>query len=143
MYRIAAHGTFSSAFSLGICLSINIIMCFFRHDFFYRILANGTIILFFSFFRTCTFELVFSIIPNTVSESTVFFVFYENKNFFEKFSKKVLTKIKLGIIMQELTLVPLVSTILRACWNRQTGTFEGRVLMACGFKSHCSHHYIA
>ena len=56
-YRIAAHGTFSGAFSLGICLSINIIMCFFRHDFFYRILANGTIILFFSFFRTCRFRI--------------------------------------------------------------------------------------
>lgn len=32
---------------------------------------------------------------------------------------------------------------MRACWNRQTGTFEGRVLMACGFKSHCSHQYYA
>ena len=28
---------------------------------------------------------------------------------------------------------------MRACWNWQTGTFEGRVFMTCGFKSHCSH----
>ena len=26
------------------------------------------------------------------------------------------------------------------CWNRQTGTFEVRVSMTCGFKSHRSHH---
>ena len=28
---------------------------------------------------------------------------------------------------------------LRVCWNWQTGTFEGRVLMAYGFKSRHSH----
>ena len=29
---------------------------------------------------------------------------------------------------------------MRVCWNRQTGTFEVRVSMTCGFKSHRSHH---
>ena len=29
---------------------------------------------------------------------------------------------------------------MRACWNWQTGTFEGRVSTTYGFKSHCSHH---
>ncbi len=29
---------------------------------------------------------------------------------------------------------------LRECWNRQTGTFEGRVSMTYGFKSRLSHH---
>ena len=28
---------------------------------------------------------------------------------------------------------------MRECWNRQTGTFEVRVSLACGFKSHLSH----
>ncbi len=28
---------------------------------------------------------------------------------------------------------------MRVCWNRQTGTFEGRVSMTYGFKSHHSH----
>ena len=28
---------------------------------------------------------------------------------------------------------------MRECWNRQTGTFEVRVSMTCGFKSHLSH----
>ena len=28
---------------------------------------------------------------------------------------------------------------LRVCWNRQTGTFEGRVSMTYGFKSRHSH----
>ena len=28
---------------------------------------------------------------------------------------------------------------LRVCWNRQTGTFEGRVSLTYGFKSHYSH----
>ena len=28
---------------------------------------------------------------------------------------------------------------LRVCWNRQTGTFEGRVSSTYGFKSHHSH----
>ena len=27
----------------------------------------------------------------------------------------------------------------RKCWNRQTGTFEVRVSMTCGFKSHLPH----
>ncbi len=30
--------------------------------------------------------------------------------------------------------------IMRVCWNRQTGTFEVRVSLTCGFKSHRSHH---
>ena len=29
---------------------------------------------------------------------------------------------------------------LRVCWNRQTGTFEGRVSLTYGFKSRHSHH---
>ena len=29
---------------------------------------------------------------------------------------------------------------MRKCWNRQTGTFEVRVSMTCGFKSHLPHH---
>ena len=29
---------------------------------------------------------------------------------------------------------------MRVCWNRQTGTFEGRVSTTYGFKSHHSHH---
>ena len=29
--------------------------------------------------------------------------------------------------------------IMRKCWNRQTGTFEVRVSMTCGFKSHLPH----
>ena len=28
---------------------------------------------------------------------------------------------------------------MRECWNRQTGTFEVRVSLTCGFKSHLSH----
>ena len=28
---------------------------------------------------------------------------------------------------------------MRVCWNRQTGTFEGRVSLAYGFKSRHSH----
>ena len=28
---------------------------------------------------------------------------------------------------------------MRKCWNRQTGTFEVRVSMTCGFKSHLPH----
>ena len=28
---------------------------------------------------------------------------------------------------------------MRVCWNRQTGTFEGRVSLTYGFKSHHSH----
>ena len=28
---------------------------------------------------------------------------------------------------------------MRVCWNRQTGTFEGRVSSTYGFKSHHSH----
>lgn len=28
---------------------------------------------------------------------------------------------------------------MRVCWNRQTGTFEGRVSLTYGFKSHYSH----
>ena len=28
---------------------------------------------------------------------------------------------------------------MRQCWNRQTGTFEGRVSLAYGFKSRHSH----
>ena len=28
---------------------------------------------------------------------------------------------------------------MRVCWNRQTGTFEGRVSTTYGFKSHHSH----
>ena len=31
--------------------------------------------------------------------------------------------------------------ILRMCWNWQTGTFEGRVFLTYGFKSHHSHHF--
>ena len=31
---------------------------------------------------------------------------------------------------------------MRKCWNRQTGTFEVRVSMTCGFKSHLPHHKI-
>ena len=30
--------------------------------------------------------------------------------------------------------------VMRKCWNRQTGTFEVRVSMTCGFKSHLPHH---
>ena len=29
--------------------------------------------------------------------------------------------------------------LMRKCWNRQTGTFEVRVSMTCGFKSHLPH----
>ena len=29
---------------------------------------------------------------------------------------------------------------MRVCWNRQTGTFEGRVSMTYEFKSRHSHH---
>ena len=29
---------------------------------------------------------------------------------------------------------------MRQCWNRQTGTFEGRVSKTYGFKSHLPHH---
>ncbi len=29
---------------------------------------------------------------------------------------------------------------MRVCWNRQTGTFEGRVSLTYGFKSRHSHH---
>ena len=29
---------------------------------------------------------------------------------------------------------------MRACWNWQTGTFEGRVFMTYGFKSRLAHH---
>ena len=28
---------------------------------------------------------------------------------------------------------------MRSCWNRQTGTFEGRVSLTYGFKSHLPH----
>ena len=28
---------------------------------------------------------------------------------------------------------------MRKCWNRQTGTFEVRVSLTCGFKSHLPH----
>ena len=28
---------------------------------------------------------------------------------------------------------------MRWCWNRQTGTFEGRVSLTYGFKSHSPH----
>ena len=35
----------------------------------------------------------------------------------------------------------LIHVETRACWNWQTGTFEGRVFMTCGFKSHCSHQF--
>ena len=28
---------------------------------------------------------------------------------------------------------------MRECWNRQTGTFEVRVSLTCGFKSHLAH----
>ena len=31
---------------------------------------------------------------------------------------------------------------MRVCWNRQTGTFEGRVSLAYGFKSRHSHQLI-
>ena len=31
---------------------------------------------------------------------------------------------------------------MRVCWNRQTGTFEGRVSLAYGFKSRHSHQKI-
>ena len=31
---------------------------------------------------------------------------------------------------------------MRVCWNRQTGTFEGRVSLAYGFKSRHSHQSI-
>ena len=34
---------------------------------------------------------------------------------------------------------PLQLTCERKCWNRQTGTFEVRVSMTCGFKSHLPH----
>ena len=29
---------------------------------------------------------------------------------------------------------------MRQCWNRQTGTFEGRVSLTYGFKSRSVHH---
>ena len=32
--------------------------------------------------------------------------------------------------------------IMRVCWNWQTGTFEGRVSLAYGFKSRHSHFFI-
>ena len=32
---------------------------------------------------------------------------------------------------------------MRVCWNRQTGTFEGRVSLTYGFKSRHSHHFEA
>ena len=31
---------------------------------------------------------------------------------------------------------------MRVCWNRQTGTFEGRVSMTYEFKSRHSHHNV-
>ena len=63
---------------------------------------------------------------------------------FEKFLKILLTKKRLTIIIYELAIgPPNVPTNARACWNWQTGTFEGRVSMTCGFKSHCSHQNIA
>ena len=34
----------------------------------------------------------------------------------------------------------LAVNAMRKCWNRQTGTFEVRVSMTCGFKSHLPHH---
>lgn len=34
---------------------------------------------------------------------------------------------------------PLQLGCKRKCWNRQTGTFEVRVSMTCGFKSHLPH----
>ena len=30
---------------------------------------------------------------------------------------------------------------MRVCWNRQTGTFEGRVSLTYGFKSRHSHQF--
>ncbi len=33
----------------------------------------------------------------------------------------------------------IIIQYMRVCWNRQTGTFEGRVSLAYGFKSHHSH----
>ena len=32
-----------------------------------------------------------------------------------------------------------IGLIMRVCWNRQTGTFEGRVSLTDGFKSRHSH----
>ena len=38
-----------------------------------------------------------------------------------------------------ITLVESRDSQLRVCWNRQTGTFEGRVSLTYGFKSRHSH----
>ena len=64
---------------------------------------------------------------------------YYNKKIQKKqfFSKKLLTNPLNPCIIYELALI--ADSKMRACWNWQTGTFEGRVLMAYGFKSHHSH----
>ena len=35
--------------------------------------------------------------------------------------------------------IAIIIWYLRRCWNRQTGTFEVRVSLTCGFKSHPPH----
>ena len=41
--------------------------------------------------------------------------------------------------MQNFFLRSAIWLYMRVCWNRQTGTFEGRVSLTYGFKSHYSH----
>ena len=41
--------------------------------------------------------------------------------------------------MQNFFLRLTIWLYMRVCWNRQTGTFEGRVSLTYGFKSHYSH----
>ena len=35
----------------------------------------------------------------------------------------------------------IILSVERQCWNRQTGTFEGRVSLTYGFKSHLPHQF--
>ncbi len=84
---------------------------------------------------------------NLLSYGSRFFSFPFPKRNFEKIFKKALTNPASPIIIYWSAVARKILFFretynLRACWNRQTGTFEGRVLMACGFKSHCSHHIL-
>ncbi len=63
-------------------------------------------------------------------------------NFFQKkFKKRLTNDFCFDIIIKQsgTETIKTVNNKLRVCWNRQTGTFEGRVSMTYEFKSRHSH----
>ena len=57
------------------------------------------------------------------------------RDFFKKI-KKILKK-----HLTSVSQCDIILSVKRQCWNRQTGTFEGRVSLTYGFKSHLPHQF--